>query len=88
MKGCIILNANKNKFFIFKIGFDLLSAISIILILTIITLNFYINGHLHGQFEMGFHVESNQIYLLSFLIVLIILSSITSFLLGRFNNNN
>lgn len=77
----------KNKLSFFKICFDVLSAISIILILSIITLNFFIKGHLHGQFEIGFHVESKQIYLMTFLILLIICSSLTSYIIGQVSKN-
>lgn len=41
----------------------ILSFLSIIGILAMMTLNFFIKGHLHGDFEIGFNIKSKQVYI-------------------------
>lgn len=61
----------------------IIASLSILTILSIITFNFFIYGHLEGNFEIGFNVKSKQIYVLTTLIILIIVCAISSSIIRK-----
>ncbi|BBD91048.1 hypothetical protein ACN9UU_06875 [Staphylococcus caprae] len=64
----------------------ILSFLSIIGILAMMTLNFFIKGHLHGDFEIGFNIKSKQVYIFSTLICIILISTILSNILSKLDS--
>ena len=45
--------------------------------------NFFIYGHLEGNFEIGFNIKSKQIYIMTTLIILIIVCTIASLIIRK-----
>ena len=63
--------------------FQIIGFLSVITILLIITFNFFIYGHLEGNFEIGFNIKSKQIYIMTTLIILIIVCTIASLIIRK-----
>ena len=67
---------HKNKFQRINQIIQVIGFLSFLAILTIITLNFFIKGHLQGHFEIGFNIQSNQVYVVTTLIIVTIICTI------------
>ena len=75
------LNSKLNILKFLNKFFQIIGFLSVITILLIITFNFFIYGHLEGNFEIGF--KSKQIYIMTTLIILIIVCTIASLIIRK-----
>ncbi|MBL7574020.1 hypothetical protein [Staphylococcus saccharolyticus] len=78
----------KNKYRIINQIVQIIGFLSLLAIITIIALNFFVNGRLHGQFEIGFNIQSNQVYVFTTLIIIIIICAILSYILEKLDSKN
>lgn len=77
------LNSKLNILKFLNKFFKIIGFLSVITILLIITFNFFIYGHLEGNFEIGFNIKSKQIYIMTTLIILIIVCTIASLIIRK-----
>lgn len=77
------LNSKLNILKFLNKFFKIIGFLSVITILLIITFNFFIYGHLEGNFEIGFNIKSKQIYIMTTLIILIIVFTIASLIIRK-----
>ncbi|MBL7564400.1 hypothetical protein [Staphylococcus saccharolyticus] len=78
----------KNKYRVINQIVQIIVFLSLLAIITIIALNFSVNGHLHGQFEIGFNIQSIQVYVFTTLIIIIIICAILSYILEKLDSKN
>ncbi len=78
----------KNKYRIINQIVQIIGFLSLLAIITIIALNFFVNGRLHGQFEIGFNIQSIQVYVFTTLIIIIIICAILSYILEKLDSKN